>query len=186
MHVHASPWIRPPVLLAAIVLALPGAGIAASAQQPSAGTGSHAGGGAATPSTGSGAAGSASGGAAAGGGSASGGGAGATAAAGQKVFQSAMPPCSTCHQVKPGIDQPGPSLAGVAARAKQRIASKDYKGKAKDARAYLRESIMDPNAYIVPGQGYNAGGQSLMPKTYAQALKPEQIDALVNYLMSLK
>lgn len=116
------------------------------------------------------------------------GGAGGKAAgsAGEKVFQSAMPPCATCHQLKANVNQPGPSLAGIATRAAQRVAAKDYKGKAKDARAYLRESIMAPDAYIVPGQTYAANGQSLMPKTYAQALKPEQIDQLVDYLMTLK
>lgn len=139
---------------------------------------------AAATAPGSGAAGSASGGA----GTGASGGAGGKGAgsAGEKVFQSAMPPCATCHQLKAGVNQPGPSLAGIATRAAQRVAAKDYKGKAKDARAYLRESIMAPDAYIVPGQTYAANGQSLMPKTYAQALKPEQIDQLVDYMMTLK
>lgn len=110
----------------------------------------------------------------------------ADASAGEKVLQSAMPPCTTCHQLKAGVNAPGPSLAGVAQRAAQRIAAKDYKGKAKDARGYIRESILDPNAYVVPGQGYAAGGKSLMPATYAQSLKPEQIDQIVNFLMTLK
>lgn len=112
--------------------------------------------------------------------------AGADAAGGEKLLQSAMPPCTTCHQLKAGVNAPGPSLAGLAQRATQRIAAKDYKGKARDARSYIRESILDPNAYLVPGQGYAAGGKSLMPATYAQSLKPEQVDQIVNFLMTLK
>ena len=110
----------------------------------------------------------------------------ASSTAGEQLLKSAQPPCITCHQLKAGVEQPGPSLAGIATRAQQRIKAKDYKGKARDAKAYLRESIMDPNAHIVPGATYAAGGKSLMPATYAQSLKPEQVNQLVDYLMTLK
>lgn len=110
----------------------------------------------------------------------------AASAAGEQLFKTAQPPCITCHQLKAGVEQPGPSLAGIAQRAQQRIKARDYKGKARDAKAYIRESIMDPNAYLVPGATYAAGGKSLMPVTYAQMLKPEQVNQLVDYLMTLK
>lgn len=159
-------WLFALVLAGGLALAAP-----ALAAMSSSGSGNN--------SSGSAAAGAGSGNTAGGSGSPSAGG-------GEKILQVAMPPCGTCHQVKAGINQPGPSLAGIATRASQRIKSSDYKGKAKDAKAYIRESIMDPNAYLVPGPGYEASGKSLMPTTYAQTLKPEQVDQIVNYLMTLK
>ena len=59
-------------------------------------------------------------------------------------------------------------------------------GKAKDVEGYIRESIEHPSAYVVPGAMYSANGQSFMPATYVNDLKPEQIDQLVAYLASFK
>lgn len=107
-------------------------------------------------------------------------------ALGQALFRSLSPACNACHSVAPGVNMAGPSLAGIGARAAQRIASPDYKGKAKDAEGYIRESIITPSAYLVPGAMYSANGQSFMPQTYGKDLKPEQIDQLVAYLSTLK
>ena len=71
-------------------------------------------------------------------------------------------------------------------RATKTIASPDYKGKAKDANAYVHEAIVEPSAHVVPGAMYSANGVSFMPNTYAQSLKPEQVDQLAAYLLSLK
>ena len=106
-------------------------------------------------------------------------------ALGQAVFRSTPPGCFACHSVAPGVNLAGPSLSGVATRAEQIIAGKEYKGAAKDAEAYIRESIVSPSAYVVPGQMYSSGGQSFMPHNYGKDLKPEQIDELVAYLASL-
>ncbi|MDF3030735.1 MAG: c-type cytochrome [Moraxellaceae bacterium] len=108
---------------------------------------------------------------------------------GETLFKNAAPPCATCHAIQAGREQPGPSLAGIAAKAKARVAAPGYKGKAKDARGYLREAIVNPSAHIAPapaGATYGAGGNSLMPSVYAQALKPQQVEQLVDYLMTLK
>jgi nitric oxide reductase subunit C len=107
-------------------------------------------------------------------------------ALGEAVFRSATPACVACHSVAPGVNMAGPSLAGVAARAQQRIASGEYKGEAKDAAGYIRESILHPSAYVVPGPMYSANGTSFMPATYGTSLKPEQVEQLVAYLSSLK
>lgn len=107
-------------------------------------------------------------------------------AAGQALFSAVTPPCAVCHSVTPGVNMAGPSLGGIATRAQQRITAADYKGKAKDAQAYIRESIEHPSAYVVPGAMYSSNGQSFMPATYASTLKPEQIDQLVAYLATLK
>lgn len=107
-------------------------------------------------------------------------------ALGQSLFRSVAPACAACHSVAPGVNMAGPSLAGVATRAQQHIGTPDYKGQAKEAAGYIRESIEHPSAYVVPGAMYSANGQSFMPATYAKDLKPEQIDQLVAYLATLK
>lgn len=112
--------------------------------------------------------------------------AGNAAANGGQLLTSAQPPCGTCHQLKAGVDQPGPSLAGIAQRAQKHIKDPAYKGNAKDAKSYIRESIVNPNAYIVPGPTYASGGKSLMPANYGQTLKPGQIEQMVDYLMTLQ
>lgn len=107
-------------------------------------------------------------------------------ALGETLFRSTPPACFACHSVAPGVNLAGPSLGGIATRAQQIVGSPDYKGSAKDVSAYIRESIVNPNAHLVPGPSYSANGQSFMPVTYAKDLKPEQIDQLVAYLASLK
>ncbi len=52
----------------------------------------------------------------------------------------------------------GPSLAGVASRIDQLLASPDYTGQATDLQGYLHESIVSPGAYLVPGAMYSADG----------------------------
>ena len=107
-------------------------------------------------------------------------------ALGQALFRSVAPACGACHSVAPGVNMAGPSLAGIGEQAQQRIGSADYKGEAKDAEGYIRESITHPSAYLVAGAMYSANGQSFMPTTYAKDLSPEQIDQLVAYLATLK
>ena len=107
-------------------------------------------------------------------------------ALGERLFRTVAPACNACHSVAPGVNMAGPSLAGVSARAALAIASPDYKGKAKDPQAYIRESIQEPSAYVVPGPMYSANGVSFMPNTYGKALTPEQLDQLTAYLSSLK
>jgi nitric oxide reductase subunit C len=80
----------------------------------------------------------------------------------------------------------GPSLSDIGEMARRRIAEPSYHGTAKDAASYIRESIMNPNAFVVEGPTYSSGGHSLMPTGFDVTLKPQQIDALVAYLMTLK
>ena len=107
-------------------------------------------------------------------------------AQGEALFRSVTPACTACHSIAPGVNMAGPTLAGIGARAKQAIGAADYKGKAKDPEGYIRESIVAPSAHLVPGAMYSAGGTSFMPNTYAKDLKPEQIDQLVAYLVTLQ
>jgi nitric oxide reductase subunit C len=107
-------------------------------------------------------------------------------ALGQNIFRTAAPACTACHSVAPGVNMAGPSLAGLGTRAEQLLASGQYKGAAKDAAGYIRESITHPSAYVVPGPMYSASGTSFMPATYSTSLTPQQLDQLTAYLASLK
>ena len=65
------------------------------------------------------------------------------------------------------------------------VRSRESGGKAKTAAEYIRESIVDPNAYIVPGAAYRAAdGKSVMPADFGTTLTGAQIDDLVAYLMT--
>ncbi len=107
-------------------------------------------------------------------------------ALGEIVFRTSTPACAACHSLVPGAQMAGPSLAGVATRAQQTVGSVDYKGPAKDAAAYLRESIVQPSAHMVAGAMYSASGVSFMPATYGKDLSPDQIAHLVAYLATFK
>jgi nitric oxide reductase subunit C len=45
---------------------------------------------------------------------------------------------------------------------------------------------VEPNAHVLMGPTYAAGGRSLMPGDYGETLKPEQIDQIVAYLLTLR
>jgi len=107
-------------------------------------------------------------------------------ALGEQVFRSAVPACNACHSIAPGANMAGPTLAGLATRAAEIVASPDYQGQASDARGYIRESIVDPSAHIIPGAMYSADGTSFMPTGYDKSLTDEQIDQLTAYLETLK
>jgi cytochrome c oxidase subunit 2 len=86
---------------------------------------------------------------------------------GAAVFQNLG--CGGCHVFEPagpGGGQTGPSLNELAASAKEA---------GKPLEEYVRESIVEPDAYLHPGY------QDLMPKTYS-GLPGGQLDALVQYL----
>ncbi|HEX7929111.1 MAG TPA: cytochrome c [bacterium] len=72
--------------------------------------------------------------------------------------------CARCHNVN-GINGVCPDLSTIGARRDE---------------AYIRESIVDPNAYIVP-----SFPKDVMPR-FALILKPEEVDHLVKYLLTLK
>ncbi len=89
------------------------------------------------------------------------------------VIASARPEtCGACHTIgKVAFGKVGPDLTNIGTRA--------------DA-AYIRESIVDPQAVIAEicpnGPCIDS---SEMPLTYAQTLTEEEIDALVGYLTGL-
>jgi len=107
-------------------------------------------------------------------------------ALGEALFRNAIPTCQACHSMTPGVNLAGPSLAGLGAFFEQVKASGEYTGKATTEEEFIRESIVEPSAWLHPGAMYSAGGTSFMPPTYGDDLTEEQIDQLVAYLMSFK
>jgi cytochrome c2 len=96
---------------------------------------------------------------------------------GEKLFTAQG--CAACHSFKEGERIVGPSLYHIGQTAAQRIKAPDYRGKAASADAYIRESIVDPSLYVVPG--FPAG---VMVQDFAKKLTPQEIDDLVAFLMT--
>jgi nitric oxide reductase subunit C len=107
-------------------------------------------------------------------------------ALGEALFGQSPPACFSCHSTQAGIQTVGPSLAGVGARAAEILKTPGYTGAARTPEDYIRESILQPSAYVLPGPTFSAGGQSIMPEIYQSTLKPADIDHLVAYLVTLK
>lgn len=100
------------------------------------------------------------------------------AKAGEALFNEAVivdqPGCNTCHSLTPDTVVVGPSLAGVATRAETRVDGVS-------AEDYIRQSILEPDAYVV--EGFQPG---VMVQVWAEKLTPEQVDNVVAYLLTLK
>lgn len=82
--------------------------------------------------------------------------------------------CVICHSTREGQVLVGPSLYDVGDRAATRIPGMS-------AEEYLRQSILDPNAYVVEGFPANQ-----MLSDYRERLTPQQLDDLVAYLLTLR
>jgi hypothetical protein len=82
--------------------------------------------------------------------------------------------CHICHSLEAGVNKVGPSLAGIGSLAAERVPGMS-------AEDYLRESMIDPDAYIV--KGYSAG---LMLPDLDENLSEEQIENLIAFLSSMK
>jgi cytochrome c oxidase subunit II len=103
------------------------------------------------------------------GGSASGSGSGSTGtAAGLALFKSNS--CISCHTLSAAgaTGNIGPNLDNLVAYAKQAHQPLD---------AFIRQSIVDPNAYIQPNFPKNT-----MPQTFGTTLSKTQLDELVSFL----
>jgi mono/diheme cytochrome c family protein len=80
--------------------------------------------------------------------------------------------CANCHEPNLFGQRLGPPLdhIGTVAATRRPGLSEDY----------IRQSILDPGAYVVPGY------QDSMPRDLGRNLSPTDLDALVAYLLSLK
>lgn len=86
--------------------------------------------------------------------------------------------CITCHNPNQPIPGTGPFLYGIASIAGQR--REGY-----TAEEYLRESILNPNAFMAPAQGEAQWTVDLMPKDWRQAFTDDDLNHLVAYLLTL-
>ena len=82
--------------------------------------------------------------------------------------------CRICHSLTKGEKIIGPSFYGIADRAAERVPGLT-------AEEYLHQSIVEPNAFVVPG--YPKGQ---MIQNFGQILTEEQIQDLIAFLMTLK
>ncbi|MEZ4668483.1 MAG: PQQ-dependent sugar dehydrogenase [Anaerolineae bacterium] len=97
------------------------------------------------------------------------------ASPGETLFRTGAngaPACITCHQLDGSVGV-GPSLLNIGVIGGSRVAGLD-------AEAYARQSILQPNAYVV--DGFLPG---VMYQNYADQLTTEQVDELVAYVLSL-
>lgn len=102
------------------------------------------------------------------------------ASQGEKLYKqttigaASAPGCVTCHSVDEGVTIIGPSHYQLGERA----------GTVKpgmSAEAYIRESILEPNAHI--SEGFSKG---IMYQNYDRELSEQEVADLVAFLASLK
>ena len=96
---------------------------------------------------------------------------------GEKLFASQG--CAACHSLKEGEKIIGPSLFHAGQTALNRIKDATFTGKATTAEEYFRESIVEPNTYVVPG--FPAG---VMVQDFGKKLGAQDIDDLIAFLMT--
>lgn len=90
--------------------------------------------------------------------------------------------CNACHVI-PGIAGAvgivGPNLSNIGAEAGTRIPGYT-------AEQYLHESLVDPNAFVAPKCPFGSCTPGSMPNTLAQTLTPEELQTMINYLLTLQ
>ena len=90
--------------------------------------------------------------------------------------------CGGCHAIQ-GVEGMagvvGPDLSQIGANAAQRLEDPAYTGSATTVEAYIHESIVQSDLFVV--EDYPAG---VMPLTFADTLSPEELDIMVNFLAS--
>lgn len=96
--------------------------------------------------------------------------------------------CDSCHDISnpfPGGEY-GPNLGNISTEALNVIALPDYQGTATNAAEYIRESVLMPNIYIVPGPNYiDAPGVSAMTQDFGESIPPQDLNDLIAYLLTL-
>jgi nitric oxide reductase subunit C len=93
------------------------------------------------------------------------------AQAGHYWFSRPPANCATCHSLQPDVIIVGPSLAGVAARAASRVPGLS-------AEQYLRQSILEPGAFVVPGF------PDAMARNFGQVLDDQQVSDIIAFLLT--
>ncbi len=93
--------------------------------------------------------------------------------------------CGACHVI-PGVPNAqgalGPDLSQIVAIAEERIRSGEYGGSSQTVAEYIRESIIDPDAFVAPECPSGPCQEGLMP---APGYGEQELDAMVDYLANL-
>lgn len=102
----------------------------------------------------------------------------ALAALGLQIYSEQY--CGICHQLDAAGTKGifGPSHNGLGQTAARRIQDSTYHGTAHTPAEYIRESILDPEAYIVPG--FEQSRHKMPAFTH---LTDAQVEALVQMLL---
>ena len=99
--------------------------------------------------------------------------------------------CTACHVASPigpaWLASADPNGQGVGTRAELRIEQADYNGEAASGDQYLFESIVAPDAFIVPGNpAYATAGTSIIPHDYGAKLTNQNMADLIAYLQTVE
>ncbi len=82
------------------------------------------------------------------------------------------PPCISCHSLGQSPFSLGPKMTGISQRAGQRVPGLS-------AEAYLRQSILEPSAFLV------SGFRDIMYPNFKEKLTEQDIADLIAYLETL-
>jgi hypothetical protein len=86
--------------------------------------------------------------------------------------------CASCHQIGAigEAHKVGPDLTWIGYNASGRVSGMT-------ADVYIRQSIVEPNAYLAPECPNGPCLPNIMPRDYSQRLSEPQLDLLVDYLL---
>jgi len=105
------------------------------------------------------------------------------AALGENLFNG-KGTCTLCHKPAPlgrAPDIKGEDLVAISA---ERMADERYQGAAQDAEGYIRESMLDPGAYVVKGWGVAGSDDTVSPMPKVDAAPIELADVEVNAIIA--
>ncbi len=93
--------------------------------------------------------------------------------------------CGACHII-PGVVHArgviGPNLTDISQTATRTMQSTAYTGKASTVDDYLRESILEPDAFVAPDCNGSPCQKGIMPPSLGQGLSPTELGAVIQYL----
>ena len=90
--------------------------------------------------------------------------------------------CILCHDPKLGR---APQLVNMHVTSEERLKDARYKGKATKGEEYLRESMLEPAAFVVAGFGVPGSNDTQSPMlVISKYLKPWEINAAIAYLQT--
>ncbi len=89
--------------------------------------------------------------------------------------------CTSCHQIGHlgESHKVGPDLSNIRLDSQDRVSNMS-------AEEYIRQSILDPNAYLAPECPNGPCLANIMPRDYQLRLSAKQVDLLVDYLLELE